>query len=330
MYRLRSYVGQLSLVALILLVAGPAEAVEQALNLELLPPTSTTNRVNISVSSSGLSDTELTRVTGNSLATIGYDIYEGLPLIHSIAFTGGHISLLGESSDNVTLSDSNLISNFSVVGSGLGGELDTPNPPGPVSDGTYNTADHIVRINTGTLAASGSFLFVPFNYDINLDQDPLDFTTESIANIDVSLVGTNGRQRTYEVVTSLPIDATEVIEDAVTITVDVQGTVTSSDTFSIFLPLEGDYNGDNRVDIADYTVWRNTLGATGAGLAADGNFDWVVDEADYTLWKDNFSETSGGLRLASVTVPEPSAAALVAIGVMAFALAGRMRAYGPL
>ncbi|MCO6042327.1 PEP-CTERM sorting domain-containing protein [Aeoliella sp. ICT_H6.2] len=49
-----------------------------------------------------------------------------------------------------------------------------------------------------------------------------------------------------------------------------------------------DYNGDGNVDIADYTVWRNTLGSTGAGLAADGNGDQVVDAADYEFWKGNF------------------------------------------
>lgn len=49
-----------------------------------------------------------------------------------------------------------------------------------------------------------------------------------------------------------------------------------------------DYNRDQRVDIADYTAWRDSLGATGEDLPADGNYDGVVDQADYDLWVDQF------------------------------------------
>ncbi len=58
-------------------------------------------------------------------------------------------------------------------------------------------------------------------------------------------------------------------------------------------PLPGDYNFDGVVDAGDYTVWRNTLGATN-DLRADGSGeefgvpDGVVDELDYAFWKANF------------------------------------------
>ena len=32
-----------------------------------------------------------------------------------------------------------------------------------------------------------------------------------------------------------------------------------------------DYNGNGKIDAADYNVWRDTLGLPGTGLAADGN-----------------------------------------------------------
>lgn len=52
---------------------------------------------------------------------------------------------------------------------------------------------------------------------------------------------------------------------------------------------EGDFNGDYVTDLADYTVWRNSLGAlVAADEGADGNGDGVVDDQDYLLWKDNF------------------------------------------
>jgi len=39
------------------------------------------------------------------------------------------------------------------------------------------------------------------------------------------------------------------------------------------------------VDAADYSVWRDSLGRTGTGLAADGNGDHAINHVDYDLWK---------------------------------------------
>lgn len=76
--------------------------------------------------------------------------------------------------------------------------------------------------------------------------------------------------------------------------------------------LAGDYNRDNLVNIADYTTWRNSLGASGTGLLADGNSDLHVDELDYQLWRSNFGQV-----LVSpaeyATVPEPSTFVLLSV-----------------
>jgi hypothetical protein len=77
----------------------------------------------------------------------------------------------------------------------------------------------------------------------------------------------------------------------------------------------GDYNRNGVVDAADYVVWRNTLGQSGPGLAADGDPNDQVDNGDYLVWKSHFGETAGSGALASVhgnAVPEPSTALLVA------------------
>jgi hypothetical protein len=78
------------------------------------------------------------------------------------------------------------------------------------------------------------------------------------------------------------------------------------------VPLMGDYNKNHVVDAADYTVWRDSLGAEGYQLAADGNGDGVVDEDDFFVWRDNFAAVwtaagsgAGGGSGASA-VPEPS------------------------
>lgn len=57
---------------------------------------------------------------------------------------------------------------------------------------------------------------------------------------------------------------------------------------SLAVSRDPDFNDDNLVDAADYTVWRDSQGATGVDLAADGNADGVVDTADYDLWKDSY------------------------------------------
>jgi hypothetical protein len=77
--------------------------------------------------------------------------------------------------------------------------------------------------------------------------------------------------------------------------------------------LDGDFNFDGIVNAADYTVWRNSLGQTGAGHDADSNFDGVVDEGDYNTWKANFGDSSGAGGTASSVVPEPTANLLLTI-----------------
>jgi mannan endo-1,4-beta-mannosidase len=77
--------------------------------------------------------------------------------------------------------------------------------------------------------------------------------------------------------------------------------------------LTGDYNGDGAVNTADYTVWRNSLGETGNGLAADGNGDGKIDAGDYVVWKLYFGESTGG---GAQAVPEPGTGSLMLIALL--------------
>ena len=78
-------------------------------------------------------------------------------------------------------------------------------------------------------------------------------------------------------------------------------------------PLAGDYNDDGVVDAADYTAWRDSLGSS-SDLAADGNDNGVIDPGDYTVWENNFGATSSA---SASAVPEPTAAVLLAAGLLA-------------
>ena len=78
--------------------------------------------------------------------------------------------------------------------------------------------------------------------------------------------------------------------------------------------LVGDYNGDGTVDAADYTVWRDSVGATGLDpySGADGNGDGQVTSADYDVWVAQFGMTDAP----SASIPEPGALVLGGLGLL--------------
>ncbi len=75
-----------------------------------------------------------------------------------------------------------------------------------------------------------------------------------------------------------------------------------------FAGLAGDYNGDGKVDAADYVAWRK------------GNSPTPNSVADYNTWRANYGATSGpgaGAGLGTSTVPEPASAGLFLLGLAA-------------
>lgn len=73
--------------------------------------------------------------------------------------------------------------------------------------------------------------------------------------------------------------------------------------------LSGDFNGDGTVNLADYTLWRNHLGAAD-DTAINNAGDNVpgITTADYDVWKGNFGATSSSAAAIIDPVPEPSTA----------------------
>lgn len=106
----------------------------------------------------------------------------------------------------------------------------------------------------------------------------------------------------------------------------------------------GDYNDDGNVDLADYVVWRDSLGGSGALLTnrEPANVG-AVGIADYTTWKSNFGNraSAGVLTLmegvvryaalaetgvgASVSVPEPATTSSMLGLVLACCVLRRVR-----
>lgn len=68
--------------------------------------------------------------------------------------------------------------------------------------------------------------------------------------------------------------------------------------------LDGDFNRDDVVDAADYTVWRDGLGDK-------------YSAADYELWRTNFGVSAGAaVAEASIAVPEPASWTFVAASTL--------------
>ena len=114
-------------------------------------------------------------------------------------------------------------------------------------------------------------------------------------------------------------------------------------------PLVGDYNGDNTVDAADYTVYRDTLGnSVTPGTGADGNNNGAIDPGDLTEWANNYNNSGPVVgssfdpfnasfviidnvvvellptaASSATAVPEPTSMILLALGLMGVAARNR-------
>jgi autotransporter-associated beta strand protein len=89
--------------------------------------------------------------------------------------------------------------------------------------------------------------------------------------------------------------------------------------------LVGDYNDDQVVDAADYTVWRNHLGES--TVLPNDRTPGMVTSEDYDDWKANFGATSAGAGAANgaFAVPEPFSAASILLALPACARESRRR-----
>ncbi|MCO6044723.1 hypothetical protein NG895_12470 [Aeoliella sp. ICT_H6.2] len=87
--------------------------------------------------------------------------------------------------------------------------------------------------------------------------------------------------------------------------------------YAEIIELPGDYNEDGKVDIADYTVWRNNLGsAVTLPNEGDGVTPGQVTAEDYAFWKSNFGASASAAAVSTSGVPEPLSLQLLALLAM--------------
>jgi hypothetical protein len=79
--------------------------------------------------------------------------------------------------------------------------------------------------------------------------------------------------------------------------------------------VDGDFNDDGIVNLADYTVWRDHLGAPAGSLENDPH-NSTIGSAQYNTWKSNFGDSLSSGSLVSHAVPEPSSLLIAVLAVV--------------
>ncbi len=222
---------------------------------------------------------------------------------------GGTIDLVNGITMNLCENCANSVgrqAKVSVIGSGgtfnVGGQGIRADLPSAILSFTADTAGvtplvvaSSVEINNGTL---------------ELDLDDFQFTPTSTLTL-------------IEAIPSLLDGEFQTINFLGSTTADVNydnfgtGRVFLSNFQSV--AVAGDYNGNGIVDLADYTVWRDTLGST-TNLVANGDNTGAsankIDGADYIFWKSRFGATSTAGTLTTNSIPEPASFLLAVFAVL--------------
>jgi hypothetical protein len=86
--------------------------------------------------------------------------------------------------------------------------------------------------------------------------------------------------------------------------------------------LPGDYNDDDKVDAADYTVWRDQLGSA---TALPNDDTPGVMEDDYTRWKNQIGMNGSGSLAGNRPVPEPGTWVLLLAAALPLVTFRRLR-----
>src|SRR5262249_2646485 len=101
--------------------------------------------------------------------------------------------------------------------------------------------------------------------------------------------------------------------------------VYNTSSVALRVVMQGDYNRDNRVDAADYVVWRRTFNQTVPnGEGADGNYDGVINGLDYSGWRANFG-ASAAAGTTNAAVAEPAGSILFVLSAMSVPMSRRRK-----
>ena len=185
---------------------------------------------------------------------------------------------------------------------------------GNVTDG--GAATYLTKVGTGTLELTG---LISYTGDTSVEGGILSLTDPNLA--DTSTVFIDGDAMFNldfagnDTINFLYLDG---VPQAPTIytAANSGGLITGSGGLNVLAlgpPLEdnlpGDYNNDGFVNMADYTVWRDNVGAGAGTLGDNDTVGGTIGPGQYTLWKTNLGNMAGASaarQFGAASVPEPS------------------------
>lgn len=216
----------------------------------------------------------------------------------------------------------NEVGNLLVLGGG--GDYDTPVTnhgtlmfTGPLHTGEVQI-DSYLQSSIGTLAIKLSDV-IPGEYDVlTVEGNALLDGTLAVSLLDGFVPVLGNTFTILETVFGNRSGEFETISvptfDDLTFEVSYTPTSVLLEVVEIILP--GDYNDDGVVDAADFTEWRDNLGAVAGTLPNDAD-GGAIGQAQYDTWKDNFGASGPGSGASSElqstsAAPEPASFMLIA------------------
>lgn len=251
-----------------------------------VPPSGSTNRIQVDAITSIGNDSETTTVGGMAVGTLGYSLFGSSLLPTNFRFESG----------TITLTDMNfrfLFGLVSVTTQGVGGTPSTLNPPAPIAGTSFPADRHQVTFNQGTVVGGGQTL--------DFASMPVSAQGQGIGLFEVLPLGPVANlMRSFQATLTLPVSFNEPftfenvpIAGTVTGSLVGSGTIVLRDTFAITL-VAGDYDGDLDLDCQDIDILQQAIIQGSADPVFDVNGDRLLNLLDFEAWIDDIKQTLPG------------------------------------
>lgn len=231
-----------TLCVLALVAATPGVRAEVVpINLTLFPvPGTNSLELTASIPTLNASESDQAQLSGNVLATLGIEfdpITAEVSDLNAVEFTGGSIVF----SNTSFFFDLGLLGTLTATGQGIQGTLDTLAPPGTIAGGLFDTSEHVLVLNQGSIDASatgfaGTLLGGPVQVDLAQNNVPAAIAGPP-GQLAVQLVSLIGNVATYEAALTVPIDFSTQIYDSPQVDLLGQGIVFAAGQFSRITPI---------------------------------------------------------------------------------------------